>query len=247
MLTAISSQFPVRNAGRAAIILFPNTATPTMSRYSHVIFDLDGTLIDSAPAILKSFREAFAQTGITPVCPIDESIIGPPLPETLQLLSGCAEPALIARLVEAFKASYDSTGYQATAAYAGIAELLAALTGAGLRLSIATNKRIHPTRLILAHLGWRDFFTHVYALDLFAPRLPDKAAMIGRLLADQAIAREQAIYIGDRREDGESADANGLPFVAVTWGYGSLTAAEMRDDWQAVAQAEALGALLLAD
>ncbi|MFZ2267688.1 MAG: HAD hydrolase-like protein [Azonexus sp.] len=216
-----------------------------MPRHPHILFDLDGTLIDSAPAILASFREAFARTGIAPARSINESVIGPPLVETLQLLSGSDDPALIARLVEAFKASYDSEGYKATAAFAGVGELLAELAGAGLTLSIATNKRLHPTRLILDHLGWSGHFAHVYALDLFTPRLPDKAAMIARLLADQNIAREQAIYIGDRSEDGESADANGLPFIAVTWGYGSLTAAEMRTDWRAVAQPEALGALLL--
>ena len=216
-----------------------------MARYPHILFDLDGTLIDSAPAILASFREAFACTGVTPVRSIDESVIGPPLTETLQLLSGSNDPALIGQLADAFKASYDSEGYKATAAYAGVGELLAQLAAAGRQLSIATNKRIHPTRLILAHLGWLDYFSHVYALDLFTPRLPNKAAMIARLLADQNIARDQAIYIGDRSEDGESADANGLPFIAVTWGYGSLTPAEMRPDWRAAAQPEALGALLL--
>ncbi|WP_306602959.1 HAD family hydrolase [Azonexus sp.] len=218
-----------------------------MPRYPHILFDLDGTLIDSAPAILASFREAFAQTGIAPVRSIDDSIIGPPLTETLQLISGSDDPALIARLAEAFKASYDSEGYKATAAYAGVAALLAHLAAAGRHLSIATNKRIHPTRLILAHLGWSDFFSHVYALDLFTPRLPDKATMIGRLLADQGIAKDQAIYIGDRSEDGESADANGLPFIAVTWGYGSLTPAEMRSEWRAAAQPTALASLLLAN
>ena len=216
-----------------------------MPRYPYILFDLDGTLIDSAPAILASFRDAFAQTGVAPVRAIDESVIGPPLNETLQLLAGSADPALITRLAEAFKASYDSEGYKATAAYAGVGELLAELAGAGLTLSIATNKRIHPTRLILDHLGWRDHFAHVYALDLFSPRLPDKAAMIGRLLADQGIAKDQAIYIGDRSEDGESADANGLPFIAVTWGYGSLNTDEMRTGWRAAAQPKTLGALLL--
>ena len=216
-----------------------------MAHYQHILFDLDGTLIDSAPAILASFRNAFAQSGITPACSIDESIIGPPLTETLQHLAGSQDPALIARLAEAFKASYDTEGYKATAAFAGVGDLLTELASAGLTLSIATNKRIHPTRLILDHLGWRDHFAHVYALDLFPVRLPDKAAMIGRLLADQAIPREAAIYIGDRSEDGESADANKLPFIAVTWGYGSLLAEEMRDGWRMAPQPDRLCEMLL--
>lgn len=218
-----------------------------MPRYSHILFDLDGTLIDSAPAILASFRDAFAASDVAPVRPIDADIIGPPLNETLQLLSGSDDPALIARLAEAFKASYDTTGYKSTAAYDGIGELLATLAQAGLSLSIATNKRIHPTRLILEHLGWHRYFAHVYALDLFSPRLPDKAAMIARLLADHAIPREAAIYVGDRGEDGESADTNGLPFIAATWGYGSIEPAAMAGHWRHAASPQALGEALLAD
>ena len=52
--------------------------------------------------------------------------------------------------------------------------------------------------IILDHLGWTHFFAHIYALDLFSPRLPNKAAMIARLLADQNIPKNQAVYIGDR-------------------------------------------------
>ncbi|MBS0372168.1 MAG: HAD hydrolase-like protein [Proteobacteria bacterium] len=206
-----------------------------MPRYTHILFDLDGTLIDSAPAILASFRDAFAHVGISPVVTIDESIIGPPLLETLQLLSGSTDTALIARLADGFKASYDSEGYKQTAAYAGVGDMLQALREAGLSLSIATNKRIHPTRLILAHLGWLDYFDHIYALDLFEPRLPTKAAMIARLLADHELPKNSAIYIGDRSEDGESADANGLPFIAATWGYGSLSPEALQSHWRCAA------------
>ena len=218
-----------------------------MPRYTHILFDLDGTLIDSAPAILASFRNAFAEAGITPVVAIDESIIGPPLMETLQILSGSQDPVLIARLADGFKAGYDTEGYKATAAYAGVGALLASLADAGLTLSIATNKRIHPTRLILEHLGWHTHFAHVYALDLFAPRLPDKAAMIGRLLADQAIPTDKAIYIGDRSEDGKSADANTLPFIAATWGYGSLEPDDMASHWLTARTPPELADTLLAD
>lgn len=218
-----------------------------MPRYQHILFDLDGTLIDSAPAILASFRDAFAKAGIEAVIAIDESIIGPPLMETLQLLSGSQDPALITRLADGFKASYDTEGYKATAAYDGVGVMLAQLKAAGLSLSIATNKRIHPTRLILEHLGWSGFFDHVYALDLFDPRLPHKAAMIGRLIADREIPKDAAIYIGDRSEDGESADANGLPFIAATWGYGSITPAEMPAHWRQAASPEEMGQALRGD
>jgi phosphoglycolate phosphatase len=218
-----------------------------MPRYPHILFDLDGTLIDSAPAILASYREAFARCDVAPARTIDESIVGPPLIETLQLITGSHDKALIERLADGFKASYDSEGYKQTAAYAGVGTMLEALKSAGLQLSIATNKRILPTRLILAHLGWLGYFEHIYALDLFEPRLPDKAAMIARLLADHELPEGRSIYIGDRSEDGESADANQLPFIAATWGYGSIEAAAMAGHWRAAASPAELGALLLAD
>ncbi|MCV2217314.1 HAD family hydrolase [Thauera sp. Sel9] len=216
-----------------------------MPAYRHILFDLDGTLIDSAPAILASYRDAFATAGRSPARTIDASIVGPPLTETLQMLAGSTDPALIAPLAEGFKASYDSTGYLQTTAYAGVGEMLARLAAGGGRLAIATNKRLHPTRLILQHLGWAHHFDAVYALDMFEPRLPDKAAMIARLLADRGIPREEAVYVGDRAEDGESADANRLPFIAATWGYGSLQAGDMAAHWQAAASPEALADTLL--
>lgn len=217
-----------------------------MPRIQYVLFDLDGTLIDSAPAILASYRDAFAAAGRTPVIPVDSSIVGPPLTETLQLLGGSKDPALIAELAAHFKASYDTTGYRQTAAYPGVADMLARLVAGGYRLAIATNKRLHPTRLILQHLGWSSWFEAVYALDLFEPRLPDKAAMIARLVSDLRIPRDTAVYIGDRSEDGESADANQLTFCAATWGYGSLAAEDMAPHWRAFATpgdvADAFGA-----
>lgn len=218
-----------------------------MPRYRHVLFDLDGTLIDSAPAILASYRDAFAAAGRTPAIAIESGIVGPPLLETLEMLSGSDDPALIATLAQGFKASYDSRGYRQTAAYAGVGDMLARLKAGGCRLSIATNKRLHPTRLILAHLGWSSHFEAVYALDLFEPRLQDKAAMIARLLADLDIAREEAVYVGDRSEDGLSANANQLPFLAATWGYGSLSPAEMAPHWRALPSPAALADMILSD
>ncbi|MDR1661805.1 MAG: HAD hydrolase-like protein [Azoarcus sp.] len=211
----------------------------------HIVFDLDGTLIDSAAAILASYRTAFAACGCNPARGIEADIVGPPIDETLRLLAGSDDPALIGRLADAFRQSYDGGGLLETATYPGIGELLAALRDAGCVLHIATNKRIHPTRRILEHLGWRACFDTVYALDSFTPKLPDKAAMIARLLADQRIETAQAVYVGDRAEDGAAAEANDLPFIAATWGYGAPRAAAMASRWSEAATPRELGQMLL--
>lgn len=215
-----------------------------MTRFSTLIFDLDGTLIDSAPAILASFRDAFAAAGLTPACAISPDIIGPPLRETLQLLSGSDDTSTLDTLTEHFKTAYDGEGLKQTAAYDGVGDMLEHLHTRGITLHIATNKRLHPTRRILQMLGWRDWFASVYALDMVSPRLPTKAAMIARQLHEQAIDPKQTAYIGDRREDGEAAASNELPFFAATWGYGSLQPDELQPDWQvATHPAELLRAL----
>lgn len=194
-----------------------------------LIFDLDGTLIDSSPSILAGFRAAFAACGREPVRPLAPDVIGPPLRETLALLAGSEDDALLQRLSAAFKAHYDTEGYRLTTVFAGVATMLAALAAAGHPLFIATNKRLHPTRLILAHLGWEKFFTAAYALDSFAPPAPNKAALLGRILAERHFPASTGLYIGDREEDAAAAAANALPFAWATWGYDAT--ARAGGDW----------------
>ncbi|MDR2881976.1 MAG: HAD hydrolase-like protein [Azoarcus sp.] len=214
---------------------------------SHVVFDLDGTLIDSAEAILASYRAAFAACGLTPVCSIEANIVGPPLGETLRLLAGCEDSALITRLADAFRQCYDSGGLLETLAYPGIGDMLRALRATGMRLSVATNKRIHPTRLIIEHIGWVDIFDAVYALDLFTPPLPNKAAMLGRMLVDQGIDTRRAVYVGDRIEDGEAAEVNNLSFIAATWGYGIPDGEGLAARWRKAATPIELKQMLLSE
>lgn len=190
-----------------------------MPRITTVIFDLDGTLIDSSRSILAGFAAAFAESGRQPVAALEPGIIGPPLKETLALLAGTADPAVVDPLAEGFKRHYDSEGYKATEVFPGVPEMLAGLA-ARYPLCIATNKRIGPTRKIIAHLGWLEHFRQIHALDGFAPPARNKREMIARILAANDFAPAATLYVGDRDEDEQAAAGNGLPFAMACWGYG---------------------------
>lgn len=188
-------------------------------KITDVIFDLDGTLIDSAPSVLACFARTLAANGIEPVLPLTPSLIGPPLRETLFRLSGVDDEAHLAAMIRDFKQHYDLGGYKETAIFPGVHAMLRQLHGIGLRLHIATNKRLRPTELILAHFGWNVLFSAVYASDSRRPPFTSKDEMLSELLRDEHIAPSAAVYVGDRHDDRVAAEANDLGFIAAVWGY----------------------------
>ena len=208
--------------------------------YQSIIFDLDGTLIDSSPSILKCFGHVLDETNLKPLVPLSDSLIGPPLRQTLTNLTGSTDSALLDRLVESFKACYDTKGYKATLVYEGVENMLETLSKSGIPLAIATNKRRVPTLKIIEHLGWNNYFRIIGTLD--TPVLPhtNKAALIRFLLNEIGVTAETSLYVGDKWEDGEAATANSMPFCAAAWGYGEWDTAMMPSGWQFIQSAPEL-------
>lgn len=204
-----------------------------------LIFDLDGTLVDSSESILSCFSRALAAHEIAPQIPLTAAIIGPPLKTTLSSLADTQDEQLLGKLAASFMAHYDGEGYKATRVYPGVAEMLEQSFAEGIKLHLATNKRLHPTQRILEHLGWSAWFASVYALDVAVPAFANKAAMLSHLLSEQSIATGKAAYVGDRPEDGQAADSNGLAFFAANWGYGRFPE-DIPGHWQVI---EAPGSL----
>jgi phosphoglycolate phosphatase len=191
-----------------------------------ILFDLDGTLIDSAPSILRSLEAVFADSHLTPCRPFSADLIGPPLGETMRGLLTPQDEYRADALVEAFKQHYDNADHRLTCVYDGVPAMLRALSEAGITLTIATNKRIAPTIRILADVGWSDYFDGVFSLDYFIPPLRSKSEMLQRLVRD--LEGGVCLYVGDRDEDGQAAAAAGLPFLLVRWGYGGSGNSEGR-------------------
>ena len=191
-----------------------------------ILFDLDGTLIDSSPGILASFWRVLAADGLRPAVPLEASLIGPPLAVTLQQVSGIADEARLARLVEAFKQDYDTAGYLGTEVFPGVPAGLAQLAAAGARLFIVTNKRLVPTRRILDALGLARHFAGIHTRDETEPMAPSKTAVTQRVIARYGIDRGRAFFVGDSEEDAAAARDNGLAFIHAAYGYGAAGIAE---------------------
>ncbi|MFZ4789440.1 MAG: HAD family hydrolase [Candidatus Competibacteraceae bacterium] len=205
-----------------------------------ILFDLDGTLIDSSPGILASFQRVLVTHGLEPAAPLDQRLIGPPLLQTLARLTGLEDADRLTGLAAAFKTLYDRQGYRATRPYPGLAETLDALSRADWRLFIATNKRFEPTRRILDSLELNRHFVDVYTLDRQPPPAADKTELVGRLLAEQDLDTRRCWFIGDSGEDAAAAAAHGLPFIAAAYGYGD---AAQQSRYPVAARIAALGEL----
>ncbi len=188
----------------------------------NIIFDLDGTLIDSASPILAAFSYVFKLNHIQPIEPLTSALIGPPLVTSLKLLSGIDDEKKIQKMAADFKTFYDIEGCVLSKPYAEVNEGLKELARRGLCLHIATNKRHIPTRNILKHLGWSNLFASVYTLDQDGKCFNSKSEVIEGQMKDLRLSADQVTYVGDRADDMEAAQNNNLKFVGVLWGYGDF-------------------------
>lgn len=185
-----------------------------------VIFDFDGTLVDSRKLITESNRIVFGKFGFAPP-PEDESfsLVGLSLELALLQLAGPDAP------VEKMIATYQGVLplLRADAAYAevpfdGAAALLAALSEhKGVHLGIATGHVSHMIAPALERFGWQSLFSTVQTADK-APSKPHPA-MILQALSETNVEAEDAVMIGDTAFDIEMACAAGIRGVAVSWGY----------------------------
>lgn len=189
-----------------------------------LLFDLDGTLSDSATGILESLRYAFDVNGIPRLDPATEqTLLGPPFYESLPPLIG--EDRLWP-VIESYRARYAEAMYE-TKTFPGIEALLEALRRDGRRLALATSKSEAFAVPIVEHLGLAGYFETV-AGDELDGSLGTKALVIGKALHRLGgPPRDQVLMIGDRSHDVVGARAQGIECIAVGWGY--ATPGELED------------------
>jgi len=193
-----------------------------------VLFDLDGTLVDSQPGIVVAMNATLRALG-EPERPEEElrARIGPPLPVTLGDLLG-RPPGEVGDIAAGYRERYRGTMREGTFVYPGIPELLAGLHAAGHPLAVATSKAQPLAEELLEHLGLAPWFEAIRGP--VPPAHEDKAGTIGRAL--QALGTSEAVLVGDRHHDVTGARSHGLATIGAAWGYGGeeeLRAAGARD------------------
>ena len=194
------------------------TSLATGTRPQLVIFDLDGTLTDSAHGVVASFRHALAAVGADiPDGDLAARVVGPPMHQTMVAL-GLGERA--GEAIAAYRADYTSRGWAMNALFDGVSDLLADLQAAGVRLAVATSKA-EPTALrILEHFGIADRFEVIAGASLDGTRAA-KADVLGHALDQLHPLPDRVLMVGDRSHDVEGAAEHGIATVVVDWGYGA--------------------------
>jgi phosphoglycolate phosphatase len=185
-----------------------------------VLFDLDGTLVDSAAGIARAAERALARAGRPPLTPEQlRAFVGPPLRESFAELGIDGDE--LDTVVDAYREHYLKDGILDFAVYPGVVALLDALGAAGLRLGVATSKRTTSARRVLAHAGLDGHFAAVEGTEPDDSR-PDKAAVIsGALVALGVEQPDRVLMVGDRRHDALGARAVAIGFIGVAWGFGA--------------------------
>lgn len=185
-----------------------------------IIFDLDGTLTDSGPGIIRCARETMTHYNISiPDNDTMRTMVGPPLRESFRRF-GIA-PEQVDEAVAYYRSIYNITGKYENSPYPGVIELLQKLRADGHRLYIATSKPEQMSLDILTHFGMTRYFDIICGSLMDGIR--DKKALVIAYLLEQIGCADNAIMVGDTVFDVLGAAEHKIPTIAVSWGYGQTT------------------------
>lgn len=199
-----------------------------------IVFDLDGTLVDSAPDLIGTLNVILEQERIAPL-PFEEArpFIGHGARRLIErgfAAQGRPIPAeRMPELFERFIAHYNQHSADLTRPYPGVVESLTAMKAAGARLAVCTNKLTGLSVPILEKLGLTHFFAAVIGADSAPAPKPDARHLIHTVEAAGGRI-QQAVMVGDAATDAGAARAAKVPLILVSFGYTEIPAAELAPD-----------------
>ena len=201
-----------------------------------VIFDLDGTLIDSRLDLVHSVNAAIRHIG-KPELPehLIASYVGDGAPALIQRALGgeTVDEALIRRGLEFFLTYYRDHKLDHTTVYEGIESALSQIRDSGngvpRSMAVLTNKPVNPSRAILEALGLKPYFFQVYGGNSFETKKPDPEGAL-KLLSESRVRPEQAAIVGDSHTDIETGHNAGMWTVGVSYGFAPQTLTDAHPD-----------------
>jgi phosphoglycolate phosphatase len=192
---------------------------PLPESIAGVLFDLDGTLLDSAPDLYAALVVQCAEEGMPPppYAPVRE-VVSRGARAVLRCAFAERGEAALEALVPRYLQLYQEVMAQQTQSFDGIDDLLARIEAHGLRWGIVTNKAAFLTDDLLSRIGWLARASAVISGDTLPVKKPDPAPVL--LACERAgVAPARCLFVGDDRRDIQAGAAAGLYTVAVSWGY----------------------------
>jgi phosphoglycolate phosphatase len=191
-----------------------------------VVFDLDGTLVDTAPDLLDSLNHCLGETGLQKVDPVTlRRYVGQGgrvmIERAFEAQQKLLSPEQLDWLVGIFIEHYGANMPGHSALYEGAEQAMEDLSGAGYLLAVCTNKFEGLSVNLLAGLGQSSRFSAICGSDTFAFRKPDPRHLV-ETIRKAGGDPERAVMIGDSQTDINTAKAAGIPVIAVDFGYSDL-------------------------
>ncbi len=187
-----------------------------------VLFDQDGTLLDSLPGIACSVNYACRSVDLPEPALDLRGLLGPPIRTILSKVAQTNDAGFLDRLESAFRSHYDTEGWRKTSSFEGVHAALEALKTAGHRLFVVTNKPRHISLRILEREALLPFFERIYTPDSRQPPYVCKAEMLRSFLDDFQTSPSNCLMVGDTMDDITAAAANQMAAAFVEHGYGEL-------------------------
>ncbi len=214
-------------------------------QWTCILFDLDGTILDSAPGITATLAWTFERLGRPIPTPVELlAYVGPPILDSFRDLAHMS-PEESARALEIYRARYLEHGTIDSAVYPGVRELLERIAASDIPLSLATSKPERPAIKMLDRFGLTPYFDAITGAseDEVRSRKADVVAEALNRLELLGADVSTPVMVGDREHDVQGAAEQGVPTIFVGWGYGSI--AEEVGSIAVAATADELGDLLL--
>jgi phosphoglycolate phosphatase len=186
-----------------------------------LVFDLDGTLVDSVPDLHAALNEMLRERGRRPLSPPQvKRMVGDGVPTLVAraLAASGADAAEAATALPRFLEIYEANAADLTRPYPGVPETLTALRRRGYRTAICTNKPQRATIAVMQGLGLLPLFDGIAGGDRFPVKKPHPDHLL-RLIAELGAEPRASAMIGDNENDAAAARAVGLPLVLMRYGY----------------------------